>query len=154
MFVKLLTREQLTVFYFLEGKGTHWNDMLSSFILSQKTPIFNRYLMFFTCSVKCKRTTVDSVYNDLEAQSSVMAQAKEVQAKLSPSCPSLIKVMLPSHVTGGFWLVNPLAIHLDWKWGLLGWIMNPLMDLFVCRGRVFQKDSVTAIYQSRIPYSS
>ncbi|XP_008456112.1 B3 domain-containing protein Os01g0234100-like isoform X1 [Cucumis melo] len=66
-------------------------------------------------SVKLKRTTVDSLYHDLEAQSVVMARAKEVQAKLSPSHPSLIKVMLPSHVTGGFWLGLPKGfcdIHL------------------------------------------
>ncbi|XP_038900948.1 B3 domain-containing protein Os01g0234100 isoform X2 [Benincasa hispida] len=36
-----------------------------------------------------------------------MARAKEVQEKLSSSYPSLIKVMLPSHVTGGFWLGLP-----------------------------------------------
>ncbi|CAK9318075.1 unnamed protein product [Citrullus colocynthis] len=60
-----------------------------------------------TRSVKPKRTTVDSLYHDLQAQSVVMARAKEVQEKLSPSYPSLIKVMLPSHVTGGFWLGLP-----------------------------------------------
>ncbi|XP_022981872.1 B3 domain-containing protein Os01g0234100 [Cucurbita maxima] len=58
-------------------------------------------------SVKFKRTTIDSIYNDRQSRSIVMAQAKEVQAKLPPGYPSFIKVMLPSHITGGFWLGLP-----------------------------------------------
>ena len=68
--------------------------------------MFESYLMSFTCSVKFKRTTIDSIYNDRQSRSIVMAQAKEVQAKLPPGFPSFIKVMLPSHITGGFWLVS------------------------------------------------
>ena len=53
-----------------------------------------------------KRATVDSLYDTLEAQSCVLEQAKEIQANLEPEFPSLVKTMLPSNVTGGFWLVN------------------------------------------------
>lgn len=35
-----------------------------------------------------------------------MERAEEVQANLSPQFPSFLKLMLKSHVTGGFWLVS------------------------------------------------
>ncbi|KAJ7967447.1 B3 domain-containing protein [Quillaja saponaria] len=53
---------------------------------------------------KRKRATVDSLYVTSQAKSSVFERAKEVQANLAPEFPSMIKCMLPSHVTGGFWL--------------------------------------------------
>lgn len=90
--------------------------MICLIVLPKNSVILQSFIL---CSVKPKRTTVDSLYHDFQAQSVVMARAKEVQEKLSPSYPSLIKVMLPSHVTGGFWLVNLRAILLDLKCGLL-----------------------------------
>jgi len=38
-------------------------------------------------------------------------RAKEVQANLSPQFPTFLKSMLPSHVAGGFWLVNSHFFH-------------------------------------------
>lgn len=35
-----------------------------------------------------------------------MEKAEEVQANLSPRFPSFVKLMLKSHVSGGFWLVS------------------------------------------------
>ncbi|KAI3881395.1 hypothetical protein MKX03_000850 [Papaver bracteatum] len=43
-----------------------------------------------------------------EATLSAKARAEEIQSALDPSIPSLIIVMLKSHVTGGFWLVISL----------------------------------------------
>lgn len=57
-------------------------------------------------SQKRKRSTHASLYSDEEVKSSVMERAKDVQANLAPQFPSFIKPMLPSHVSGGFWLVN------------------------------------------------
>ncbi|KAF3435388.1 hypothetical protein FNV43_RR22477 [Rhamnella rubrinervis] len=56
---------------------------------------------------KRKRATAVSIYDNAKAQSSVLEQAKEVQANLAPEFPSFVKTMLPSHVTGGFWLGLP-----------------------------------------------
>ncbi|GMY06021.1 B3 domain-containing protein Os01g0234100-like [Fagus crenata] len=56
---------------------------------------------------KWKRATVDSVYDTFKAQSCVLERAKEIQATLDSEFPSLVKTMLPSHVTGGFWLGLP-----------------------------------------------
>ena len=36
-----------------------------------------------------------------------MKRAQEVQANLAAQFPSFVKLMLQSHVTGGFWLVSP-----------------------------------------------
>ncbi|KAB1207101.1 hypothetical protein CJ030_MR7G011422 [Morella rubra] len=58
-------------------------------------------------SLKRKRTTVDSLYDTPEIQSSVLRRAKEIQANLEPEFPSLVKPMLRSHVTHGFWLGLP-----------------------------------------------
>ncbi|CAK9181251.1 unnamed protein product [Ilex paraguariensis] len=46
-------------------------------------------------------------YDCGEAKSSAMERAQEVQANLPSKFPSLVKSMLPSHVTGGFWLGLP-----------------------------------------------
>ncbi|MCD7455887.1 hypothetical protein HAX54_029989 [Datura stramonium] len=45
--------------------------------------------------------------SSVEANSSAMLRAEEVKANLSSQFPSFIKCMLPSHVTGGFWLSFP-----------------------------------------------
>lgn len=57
-------------------------------------------------SPKRKRATEDDLYDSYEIKYNVMERAKEVQANLSCEFPSMIKCMLPSHVTGGFWLVS------------------------------------------------
>ncbi|XVF01241.1 hypothetical protein REPUB_Repub04eG0071100 [Reevesia pubescens] len=56
---------------------------------------------------KRKRATYDDLYENAQVKSAVMERALEVQANLSSEFPSLIKYMLPSHVTGGFWLGLP-----------------------------------------------
>lgn len=46
---------------------------------------------------------------------SPMERAEEVQSNLPSKFPSFIKLMLPSHVAGGFWLVisqNSLLVFL------------------------------------------
>ncbi|XP_016475707.1 B3 domain-containing protein Os01g0234100 [Nicotiana tabacum] len=43
----------------------------------------------------------------VDANSSAMLRAEEVQANLPSQFPSFVKYMLPSHVTGGFWLGFP-----------------------------------------------
>lgn len=64
-------------------------------------------------SEKRKRATYDNLYDNEETKSAVMMQAKHVQANLAPKLPSFIKYMLPSHVSGGFWLVN-LFLSIIW----------------------------------------
>ncbi|XP_062023923.1 B3 domain-containing protein Os01g0234100-like isoform X2 [Rosa rugosa] len=64
---------------------------------------------------RLKRATEESVYDTSQAQLSVLERAKEIEASLAPGFPTLIKVMLPSHVTGGFWLGLPkkfCCVHL------------------------------------------
>lgn len=43
---------------------------------------------------------------DSKAKSAAIARANDVQASLPDDMPSFVKPMLPSHVTGGFWLVS------------------------------------------------
>jgi len=44
--------------------------------------------------------------NDLAGKNSVMERAEEIQAYLGNKFPTCVKPMLPSHVSGGFWLVD------------------------------------------------
>ncbi|XP_022036405.1 B3 domain-containing protein Os01g0234100 isoform X2 [Helianthus annuus] len=44
---------------------------------------------------------------DSKAKSAAIERANEVQASLPSEIPSFVKPMLPSHVTGGFWLGFP-----------------------------------------------
>lgn len=46
------------------------------------------------------------VYGQIEATSSAMERAREVEENLGTKSPSFVKPMIPSNVTGGFWLVN------------------------------------------------
>ena len=39
-------------------------------------------------------------------KSSALKRAEEIQANLSAKYPSFVKLMLKSHVSGGFWLVS------------------------------------------------
>ncbi|KAK1563529.1 hypothetical protein Q3G72_028823 [Acer saccharum] len=48
-----------------------------------------------------------------EVKLAVMEQANQVQANLAPQFPSLIKYMLQSHVTRGFWLGLPCKFCLE-----------------------------------------
>ncbi|TKY71270.1 hypothetical protein E2542_SST07567 [Spatholobus suberectus] len=50
---------------------------------------------------------IDDLSNTTQPHLTAYQRAKEVQANLSPQFPSLLKPMLPSHVTGGFWLGLP-----------------------------------------------
>ncbi|KAM6558155.1 hypothetical protein CsatA_027394 [Cannabis sativa] len=57
---------------------------------------------------KRKKVNVESLYNDPKAASSpTMQRAYEVQATLAPEFPSMVKLMLHSHVSVGFWLGLP-----------------------------------------------
>ncbi|KAL1183929.1 hypothetical protein V6Z11_A01G007600 [Gossypium hirsutum] len=56
---------------------------------------------------KRKRAKYDEVYENGETKLAVMERALDIQANLSSEFPSMIKYMLPSHVTGGFWLGLP-----------------------------------------------
>lgn len=52
------------------------------------------------------------VYASEEAREYVLEKAEELQSTLEPQYPTLVKTMLPSHVSGGFWLVNRIR-HLQ-----------------------------------------
>ncbi|KAJ6435908.1 hypothetical protein OIU84_001017 [Salix udensis] len=54
-------------------------------------------------SESCYKRKRSTVVND-GVKSKAMMRAIEIQASLSSKFPSLIKYMLPSHVSGGFWL--------------------------------------------------
>ncbi|KAL0412539.1 UNVERIFIED_CONTAM: B3 domain-containing protein [Sesamum radiatum] len=59
-----------------------------------------------TCCPPKVETTSDHHSRD-SVTTSAMERAKEVQANLSPHFPSFSKLMLRSHVSGGFWLGLP-----------------------------------------------
>ncbi|KAM5549247.1 hypothetical protein ABKV19_000595 [Rosa sericea] len=54
-----------------------------------------------------KKAKVKSLYDTSKAQCSVLERANELAANLAPEFPSLVKVMMPSHVTRVFWLGIP-----------------------------------------------
>ncbi|KAM5549250.1 hypothetical protein ABKV19_000595 [Rosa sericea] len=56
-----------------------------------------------------KKAKVKSLYDTSKAQCSVLERANELAANLAPEFPSLVKVMMPSHVTRVFWLVISLT---------------------------------------------
>ncbi|KAA8536184.1 hypothetical protein F0562_028662 [Nyssa sinensis] len=60
-------------------------------------------------SRSCKRkwATVYDLYDHVETTSFAMERAQEVPASLAAKFPSFVKSMLPSNVTGGFWLSLP-----------------------------------------------
>ncbi|KAK2665111.1 hypothetical protein Ddye_003685 [Dipteronia dyeriana] len=66
----------------------------------------------FKCE-KRRRTTFENLYDDEEVKSAVTERASQVQANLAPQFPSLIKYMLQSHVTRGFWLGLPSKFCLE-----------------------------------------
>ncbi|CAK7348000.1 unnamed protein product [Dovyalis caffra] len=55
-------------------------------------------------SHKRKRSTVQDLYDNADVKSAIMKRVEEIIANLAPRFPSMIKCMLPSHVSGGFWL--------------------------------------------------
>ncbi|KAK4847527.1 hypothetical protein QYF36_002964 [Acer negundo] len=69
----------------------------------------------FKCE-KRRRITFENLYDDddeEEVKLAVMERASQVQANLAPQFPSLIKYMLQSHVTRGFWLGLPSKFCLE-----------------------------------------
>lgn len=51
---------------------------------------------------------MDNSSDHFDDQTQVMATAAaEIQASLAPEFPSFWKLMKPSHVSKGFWLVSP-----------------------------------------------
>ncbi|CAA2934610.1 B3 domain-containing Os01g0234100-like [Olea europaea subsp. europaea] len=58
-------------------------------------------------SPKSKRKMESVDGNSGDTYSFAMKRAKEVRAKLDPRFPSFLKLMLRSHVSGGFWLHIP-----------------------------------------------
>uniref|UniRef100_A0A803NKP5 TF-B3 domain-containing protein n=1 Tax=Cannabis sativa TaxID=3483 RepID=A0A803NKP5_CANSA len=81
-----------------------------------ESAVFHRWLDRLVCyknpmkteNNKRKKVNVESLYNDPKAASSpTMQRAYEVQATLAPEFPSMVKLMLHSHVSVGFWLGLP-----------------------------------------------
>ncbi|RXH72755.1 hypothetical protein DVH24_012439 [Malus domestica] len=56
------------------------------------------------------RDVANRVYASDEARAAAMVKADELEASLGSDHPTLVKTMLQSHVTGGFWLVNIILI--------------------------------------------
>ncbi|KAL1544282.1 B3 domain-containing protein-like protein [Salvia divinorum] len=54
-----------------------------------------------------KESPTNDVKTSVGVSNSTMERAQEVQANMSPKFPSFIKLMLKSHVSGGFWLGLP-----------------------------------------------
>nr|GMD73662.1 B3 domain-containing protein Os01g0234100-like [Ipomoea batatas] len=56
---------------------------------------------------KAKSEVVKKEYMCVDEKSLAMRRAQELQANLSPEFPSVVKFMLHSHTSGGFWLGLP-----------------------------------------------
>ncbi|CAN0924574.1 B3 domain-containing protein At3g19184 [Linum grandiflorum] len=57
-----------------------------------------------TVSQTVKKVPKESVYVNSAVEKAVMMKAQRIESGLPRNYPTMIKVMLPSHVTGGFWL--------------------------------------------------
>lgn len=58
------------------------------------------------CSASKHRDFSNRVYASYEARTEAMEKADKVLSDLEPEYPAFTKTMLPSHVSGGFWLVD------------------------------------------------
>ncbi|GMH04045.1 hypothetical protein Nepgr_005884 [Nepenthes gracilis] len=61
-----------------------------------------------TCRISKRRDLSNRVYASDEARADALEKAEQLVLKLDPNNPTLIRSMLPSHVTGGFWLGLPV----------------------------------------------
>ncbi|XP_030547752.1 B3 domain-containing protein At5g42700-like [Rhodamnia argentea] len=55
-----------------------------------------------------RRDPFNLVYASAEAREYAIEKAEQLQSTLDPHYPTLVKPMLPSHVSGGFWLGLPV----------------------------------------------
>ncbi|KAG6406565.1 hypothetical protein SASPL_134169 [Salvia splendens] len=62
-------------------------------------------------SIARKRTRFADLYDNIEAQYSVVERAERVGEHLENELPHFVKYMLPSNVAHGFWLVHIVRVH-------------------------------------------
>ena len=62
----------------------------------------------YSGSTSKHRDLSNRVYADYEDRMVAMAKAEKLDSELGSDYPTLVKTMLKSHVTGGFWLVGIL----------------------------------------------
>lgn len=60
----------------------------------------------FRMSTPRKRDLSNMVYATDEERAASIEKAEKLEASLGPDYPILVRSMLPSHVSGGFWLVS------------------------------------------------
>lgn len=83
---------------------------------------FRVLFMLILCRIVYpKRGLSNRVYASDEARESAIQKAEKLESTLEGDHPSFIRSMLPSHVTGGFWLVSitPFSISLFCFWFFL-----------------------------------
>ena len=57
-----------------------------------------------------KRDLSNRVYASDEARAMAITRAEELESVLGADYPTFVRPMLPSHVTGGFWLVSDFGV--------------------------------------------
>lgn len=60
----------------------------------------------YSGSTSKHRDLSNRVYASYEDRMDAMAKAEKLESDLGSDYPTLVKTMLQSHVTGGFWLVR------------------------------------------------
>ncbi|CAI9117466.1 OLC1v1018864C1 [Oldenlandia corymbosa var. corymbosa] len=94
--------DQMTLHHYMASRGTLIHSSLCSEAIPKK-PLRSRRL-----SRKQGKLRIAAGSN-FEVPSSVMDRAQEFRSSLDARFPSIIKAMLRSHVTWGFWLGLPAA---------------------------------------------
>ncbi|KAM7251147.1 hypothetical protein ACFE04_023030 [Oxalis oulophora] len=61
-----------------------------------------------------RKNLLNRVYASYKARQEAIDRAQELMSGLSPDFPSIVKPMLQSHVSGGFWLVKLLLFSLSY----------------------------------------
>ncbi|KAD6119114.1 hypothetical protein E3N88_10385 [Mikania micrantha] len=85
----------------------------SSRVANLPAPVYKEIVFFtiYLCSKRkysySRRDLANRVYASDEAREYATTKAEELEANLEGGHPSFVKPMLPSHVTGGFWLGLP-----------------------------------------------
>lgn len=57
-----------------------------------------------------RRDLSNRVYASDAARADAIEKAEKLESRLGTECPTFVKSMLQSHVTGGFWLVSWLVL--------------------------------------------
>lgn len=67
-------------------------------------------ICLYRLATPTKRDRLNFAYATDEERAASIEKAEKLEASLGSDYPALVRTMLPSHVSGGFWLVSYYSI--------------------------------------------